>query len=99
MALKHPAEDHVAQGHADPVVRIGEEGGTHAIGLLPDAKFLAAPWPIGGDVETEGYLQVLGRGPQRFVLGQIVPPPLRGIYRDQAAYKPQFGAALQLLHR
>src|SRR5712691_2360494 len=99
MALKHPAEDHVAKGHADPVVRIGEEGGTHAIGLLPRPKFLADPWPISGDVEAQGYLQVLGRGPQGFVLGQIVPPPLRGIDSDQASREPHLRAALQFLDR
>src|SRR6266436_9876324 len=97
MTLKHAAEDHVAKGHADPVVRVGEEGGTHAIGLLPDAKFLADPWPIGGDVEAKGYLQVLGRGPEGFVLWQIVSPPLGGIHRDQASRAPHLRAARQFL--
>src|SRR6266571_2559272 len=91
MALKDPAEDHVAKRHADPVIRIGEEGGTHAIGLLPHPKFLADPWPIGGDVEAQRYLQVLGCRPEGFVLWQIVSPALGGIHRDQASRKPQLG--------
>ena len=97
MALKDPAEDHVGQGHAHPVVRVGEEGGTDAIGLLPERQIpgrrLAGWWRCAGRGVSPGP----GPPPTGVRTSEIVPPPLRGIHGDQAARQPHLRAALQFL--
>ena len=49
------------------------------------------------NMKAEGHPKVLGRGPERLVLGGVVGPFVGGVYGNHSPDEPHLGAALHLL--
>ena len=83
----------MGQRHAHPVIDIRQKGGTDRFQVNQGRVWSG---PVGRNVQAQREAQILGRGPQRLVLGGIVAMLLQRVDRDHCTAQPQLGAAFQL---
>ena len=95
--LEHAGEDQFGERLADLEVRVDEHRGRHVLHVEPEGVGAdAGVGALGGDVERQRHLQVLGGGPEPVVLRRPVRLPRWRGDRDQRPAEAHPTASLQL---